>query len=312
MARSIEEQSMNLSGKTAFITGAARGIGAEVARVLASRGVRVALAGLEPERLAAVANELGPAHVWSECDVTDDASLAFAVAKAVDALGGIDIVVANAGIAAHGTIAVTPMAAMRRVVDVNLTGVIGTVSATLPHVVARRGYYLLVSSAASLAATPGFAVYSATKSGVEQFGNGLRLELAHQGVDVGTAHPCWIDTDMVRDARNELASFRILIRSLPGPFGTVTSVEACARGLVEGIERRKRKVFVPKSLAPFAALRQLIMSPAGEFFLRRNAKKVVPKLEAEVRAMGRVFGEHSVERDRGPGPGAQLGVGPKG
>jgi hypothetical protein len=284
-----------MHGRVALITGPARGIGAGLARGLAARGMRLALVGLEPTRLEALAQQLGAGHVWFECDVTDQAALSRAVDGAVATLGGLDVVVANAGIASHGTVAVTPVEAMARVIEVNLTGVIRTVSATLPHVTARRGYFLLISSAAALAAMPGLATYAAAKSGVEQFANALRLEVAHKGVAVGSAHPCWIDTDLVRDARQDLGAFERLLHRLPGPFGTVTSVEKCTAALVRGIEARKRKVFVPRSLAPLSALRQLLGSPLGEFFLRRDARRLLPALEGEVAGLGRSFGQHSVE-----------------
>ena len=284
-----------MGGRVVFITGPARGIGAEVARVLARRGARLALAGLEPERVRALAAELGPGHACFECDVTDQAALARAAEAAVAALGGIDVVVANAGIASHGTVAVTPVEAMARVIEVNLIGVLRTVSVTLPHVTARRGYYLLISSAAALAAMPGLAAYAAAKSGVEQFANALRLEVAHKGVAVGSAHPCWIDTDLVRDARHDMGAFERLLHRLPGPFGTVTSVQDCAAALLRGIEGRKRKVFVPRSLAFFSAIRQLLASRLGESIVRRNAGQLLPELESEVARLGRSFGEHSVE-----------------
>ena len=284
-----------ISGKVVLVTGPARGIGAETARRLAARGARLSLVGLEPERLAALAAEIGNGSVWFEADVTDQAALDRAVAGTVDALGGIDVVFANAGIAGNGTVAVTPVEALVRTIEVNLIGVVRTVSATLPHVTARRGYYLLMSSASAIAPLPAMAPYSASKIAVEQFGSALRLEVAHKGVDVGVAHPSWIDTDLVRDQQHDLRSFNQTLASLPGPFGKVTPLAECADALVEGIERRRRKVYVPKSLAPFAAVRQLFTSPLGESATRRNAARIIPKLEAEVRALGRSFGEHSVE-----------------
>ena len=151
--------------KVVLITGPARGIGAATARLLAARGARLALAGMEPERLAPLAAELGEAHRWFECDVTDQAAVERAVVGSVEALGRIDVVIANAGVASHGSVATTPMAAMARTIDVNLTGVVRTVSATLPHVAAARGYYLLVSSASALAPGAGLATYAATKIG---------------------------------------------------------------------------------------------------------------------------------------------------
>ena len=284
----------DLRGKVVLVTGPARGIGAESARRLARRGARLALVGLEPARLADLARELGDGHFHAECDVTDQPSLERAIAAAVSALGGIDVVVANAGVATNGTVAVTPVEALVRVIDVNLVGVVRAVSAALPHVAARRGSFLLVSSAAAFAAMPGIAAYAASKVGVEHFANALRLELAHTGVAVGTIHPCWIDTDLVRDARRDLASFEATLKALPGPFGSVTSVEECADAVVRAVERRARKVFVPRSLAPFAAIRQLFNSPLSDFVLRRRARTMVPQSEREVAALGRAFGEHSM------------------
>ena len=120
-----------------LITGPARGIGEETARALAARGARLSLVGLEPERLAALAAELGDGHVWFECDVTEQAALERAAEGTVEALGGIDVVIANAGIASNRTVAVGPVDALVRTIEVNLVGVVRTVCATLPHVTER-------------------------------------------------------------------------------------------------------------------------------------------------------------------------------
>src|SRR5687767_13626117 len=114
----------SLSNKVVLITGAARGIGAETARQVAKRGARVSLVGREPQLLEALAKELGPGHAWYEADVTDQASLDRAVAGTVATLGGIDIVFANAGIASNGTVAITPVDALVRTIEVNLIGVV--------------------------------------------------------------------------------------------------------------------------------------------------------------------------------------------
>jgi hypothetical protein len=290
--------SYSLDGKVVLVTGAARGIGAETARRLAARGARLALVGLEPERLAALAHELRGAaagHAWFPCDVTDQPSLDRAVAGTVAALGGIDVVFANAGVASHGTVAAGDVEALARTIEVNLVGVVRTVSATLPHVIARRGHVLLMSSAAALAALPGMAAYAASKAGVEQFGNALRLELARHGVTVGVAHPCWVDTDLVRDVRADIPTFDAMLRTLPGPFGTITPVGECAAALVDAIEARRRAVFVPRSLGALAAFRQLLASRvAGRVMLWRSGG-LLPRLEDDVRALGRSFGAHSTE-----------------
>jgi len=285
----------DIAGKVVFITGAARGIGAELARMLASRGAYLSLVGLEPDRLSALARELGDRHVWFDCDVTDQAALERAVSDTAAATGRIDVVVANAGIASNGTVAISPVDALVRTIEVNLVGVVRTVSATLPHVTDARGYYLLVSSAAALAPLPGISTYAAAKSGVEQFGQVLRLEVAHKGVGVGIAHPSWIDTDMVRDVQHDLKSFNEMLAALPWPFGSITPVETCAAAFVKAIERRKRKVYVPASLAPFAAMRYLFANPLYEYVLGRSARRLIPQAEREVMGLKRSFGINSVE-----------------
>lgn len=282
----------DLTGRTVLITGAARGIGAQVARLAAARGARVACVGLEPQLLKEVAAEVD--GLWYECDVTDQAALDAATAATVDRFGSIDVVVANAGIANLGTVAVGPVDALVRTVEVNLLGVMRTVSATLPQVAQARGHFLLVSSAAAFTAMPGMAAYCASKAGVEQFGNVLRLEQRHAGVTVGTAHPIWIDTDLVRDIRADLASFRAALKKLPWPLSRVISVEDCAAALVKGIEGRRRKVYVPRSLGFVQALRPVVLSGFADAVIARGGgSHMVVEMEDEVRRLGRSFGQHS-------------------
>ncbi|MGW5578162.1 SDR family oxidoreductase [Micromonospora chokoriensis] len=283
----------DLAGRTVLITGAARGIGARMAGEAVARGARVALVGLEGELLKQLSADLG-AH-WYECDVTDQAALDAAVESTVDRFGGIDVVVANAGIANLGTVAVGPVDALVRTVEVNLCGAIRTVSAALPHVTAARGHVLIVSSAAAFTAMPGMAAYCASKAGVEQFANVLRLETRPAGVTVGTAHPIWIDTDLVRDIRADLPSFRTALRRMPWPLSTVVPVEQCAEALLRGIERRRRTVYVPRSLAMVQALRPVVLSGFADALITRfGGRTMVGQMEDEVRQLGRSFGRTSV------------------
>ncbi|MEU1840976.1 SDR family oxidoreductase [Micromonospora chersina] len=279
-----------LAGKVVLVTGAARGIGEHTARLAAARGARLALVGLEPDRLAALAAELGPGHVWFPADVTDQAELAAAVEGTVAALGGIDAVVANAGVANRGTIAVGDVEALVRTVEVNLIGVLRTAAATVPALTARRGYLLIVSSAAAFAALPGMAAYCASKAGVEHFGTAIRLELAHRGVAVGTAHPSWVDTDLVREARADLPAFEAALAKLPWPMRRTTTVQECAAAFVRAIERRQRRVYVPRAVGAVQAVRSVLVSPLADRLVGRTARDMVPLIEEQARALGRGFG----------------------
>ncbi|MEU4664901.1 SDR family oxidoreductase [Micromonospora chalcea] len=279
-----------LAGKAVLVTGAARGIGEHTARLAAARGARLSLVGLEPDRLAALAAELGPGHTWFAADVTDQQALAEAVDGTVAALGGIDAVVANAGVANRGTIAVGDVEALVRTVEVNLIGVMRTAAATVPALVDRGGYLLIVSSAAAFAALPGMAAYCASKAGVEQFGNAIRLELAHRGVAVGTAHPSWVDTDLVREARADLPAFETALAKLPWPLRRTTTVAECAEAFVRAIERRSRRVYVPRAVAGVQAVRSVLVSPLADRLVGRTARATVPLIEEQARALGRGFG----------------------
>jgi NAD(P)-dependent dehydrogenase (short-subunit alcohol dehydrogenase family) len=288
-----------LAGRTVLITGAARGIGAELARRVAARGARVSLVGLEPELLAAVAAELGPEHLWVEADVTDAAALDVAVQRTVDTCGRLDAVVANAGIAPLTTVATSSARSLSRTIEVNLTGAMLTARAALPALTASRGHVLLVSSAAAFTVLPGMSAYCAAKAGLERFGDVLRLEVAHRGITVGSAHPTWIDTDMVRDTEAALPTFAQTLGRLPGPLGACTSVGDCAEALVGNLERRSRRVFVPRAVGVVAAWRQLVTGVLGEKLVLAQSRTAVPRLEQEIAALqGQEFGAHSVETRR--------------
>jgi NAD(P)-dependent dehydrogenase (short-subunit alcohol dehydrogenase family) len=234
----------DLRGKTVLITGAARGIGAETARRAAAAGANVALVGLEPEELRRVAAQCGSNAAAFECDVTDWQALEQAVEGTVERFGGIDVVMANAGIAPAGMVRSVDPAAFERTVEINLLGVWRTVRASLPQVIERRGYVLVTASLAAAVHGPGMAAYSAAKAGAEAFADSLRVEVKHLGVDVGVAYFGFIDTDMVRGADTHPTLGQIRANT-GGPIAKTYPVSKVGKAVVEGMEKRSRWVVVP-------------------------------------------------------------------
>ncbi len=277
-----------IENKVVLITGGARGIGAGTARELVARGARVVLVDVDQPPLDELVAELGEDRaVGFVGDVTDLASMEQAAATAVDTFGRIDVVVANAGIASYGSVLGVDPATFRRVIDININGVFHTVRAALPAVIEQRGYVLVVSSLAAFAPAPGLAAYNASKAGVEHFANALRLEVAHLGVQVGCAHMSWIDTPLVQDAREDLRAFDEMIASMPGPLSRTTSVEECVRAFADGIEKRRRHIYVPGWVAALASGRTLVTSPLGSRSTLKEVPRLLPMLDEEVQRLGR-------------------------
>ncbi|MEV5833319.1 SDR family oxidoreductase [Nocardia sp. NPDC052112] len=277
------------TGKVVLITGGARGIGAEVARRLRTRGAHLVLIDVDSLPLRELAAELGGDEyvVAVAADVRDFAAMEIAVAQGIERFGGIDIVVVNAGIASYGSVLAVDPAAFRRVIEVNLVGCFHTVRAALPSVIERRGYVLIVSSVAAYLAMPGMAAYDAAKAGVEHFANALRLEVAHRGVGVGSAHMSWIDTSLVRESFADLPAVARALAELPRPIRKTTSVQTCAARFERGIERRARRINVPAWVGALRWLRPLLQTPFAE---RANGKTIpiwLPEMDAEVAGLGR-------------------------
>ncbi|MGW0936737.1 SDR family oxidoreductase [Streptomyces sp. NPDC002666] len=263
-----------LHGRTAVVTGAARGLGAAMARDLADRGVKVALLGREERTLARVRDSLpGVSECW-EVDVTDDQGMARAAADIKARLGPPSVVIANAGVAAGGPFAESDSAVWRRVVEVNLIGSAVTARTFLGALTDSSGYFLQVASLASIGAAPMMSAYCASKAGVESFAHALQAEMAHQRVGVGIAYINWTDTDMVRDA-DEHAVLRELRGHMPPPARKVYSVEHVAGRLVTAIERRRKAVYVPRWLRS-AQVARAAMPPVVTLLSRRE----LPRLDA--------------------------------
>ncbi|MFD3454771.1 SDR family oxidoreductase [Streptomyces sp. NPDC058691] len=246
-----------LAGRTAVVTGAARGIGQAVAHALMARGMNVALLGLERDALtAAAAAGTGSGEAW-HVDVTDESALRRAADRVTRRFGPASVVVANAGVATVGPFEESDMAVWRRVVEVNLIGSALTARAFLPGLIATRGYYLQISSLAALGAAPLMSAYCASKSGVETLAHGLRTEVAGRGVGVGVAYLSWTDTAMIQDAWRH-GALREVRALMPWPANRTHAVEPTAERLVRGIERRSSSVYVQPWVRGVQAARSLL------------------------------------------------------
>jgi NAD(P)-dependent dehydrogenase (short-subunit alcohol dehydrogenase family) len=264
----------SMEGRVVLITGAARGIGAELARRLADRGAKLALLDVDGGEVARVAGALGGDAMSAAVDVTHRESLTAAVEDAVARFGGLDVVVANAGTASLGTVRAIDPAIWERNVEINLHGVWRTARAALPHLIARRGYLLNVASVASVVPFPGASSYAASKAAVEAFSNTLRLEVAHLGVAVGIAYFSFISTPLVRGFE-ERAGFRRLRAAAPPMLRETYPVELAAAALERGIESRARRVFAPGWVRWLLLLRGLLANSVAERSLARAAPEVV-------------------------------------
>jgi NAD(P)-dependent dehydrogenase (short-subunit alcohol dehydrogenase family) len=240
----------SLTGRRVLITGAARGIGAETARRLHARGARVALAGLEPDGLEQVAAACGGAPWWA-CDVSDRGQVDAAVAGAAERLGGLDVVMANAGVAGQLPLVGGDPAIFERTLAVNVLGVYYTVRAAGPHISHRRGYALLVASLAAAVHPPLLGAYSASKAAVEALGDTLRAELRPSGARVGVAYFAELDTDMTSRGFGTRAAQRMMARRPQRVAPLSVGIDA----IEAGIARRSRHVVAPRWVGPLLPVR---------------------------------------------------------
>jgi NAD(P)-dependent dehydrogenase (short-subunit alcohol dehydrogenase family) len=263
----------DVNGRTVFITGAARGIGAEAARRLHAKGANVALVGLERQRLEALAAQLGDRATPFEADVTDYEALQRAVSATIERFGGIDVGIANAGIAFTGPLANTPMEQVERTLAVNFLGVWRTDRALIGQITERKGYLLNIASLAAIVHAPLMGPYAAAKAGVEALTDSLRIETTPSGARVGCAYFGFIDTDLVRAGFAQPSAQKLNSRSpsfIRNPAPLPKAVDAIERG----IERRAARVWAPRWVGPMIALRSAVQPFVERQILKDEAELV--------------------------------------
>jgi short-subunit dehydrogenase len=250
------------AGTRALITGASRGIGRALATALAARGATLGLAARSTTELEALARQLPGDHHALPCDVADAASTQAAIERFIDRAGGLDLLIANAGVAHYGTFTEQPLEDKLRMSQVNWHGTLHTVHFGLPHMLdARRGHIVIVSSGAALRSFPQAAVYGATKAAQRMFGEALRHELAGTGVSLTVVHPGEIATALHDHDKERMPPWYRGGNSAAHP-------NALARRVVKAIENDERAVHYPPLVRALGIAHGL--SPnAGDALLRR-------------------------------------------
>ncbi|HEX5780886.1 MAG TPA: SDR family NAD(P)-dependent oxidoreductase [Solirubrobacteraceae bacterium] len=218
----------------ALVTGASRGIGLELARALAARGAAVGLLARTAE-----VQDLGARAVALPADVGDRTQVEAAVERFIAEAGGLDLVVANAGIAHYGPFLAQDISLVEDMTRVNWLGTVYTVRAALGHLIDRAsGHIVIVSSGAGLRAFPWAAGYGATKAAQRAFAEALRHELSGTGVSVTTVYPGEIGTHLHDHEKD----------SLPDWYHAgdrAASAERLAHAVLRGVEKDRRSVAYP-------------------------------------------------------------------
>ena len=228
----------SLAGKVAIVTGASSGIGWAVAKVLAAGGCRVGLLARREGPLQALAAEIsavGGSAAFAVADVADRGQVGAAVATIRQALGPIDLMVANAGVGKPTTLDPVNISEVETMIRVNLLGVIYAFSAVMPEMLARKtGRLVAVSSIAGYRGLPGESAYCASKAAVNVYLDGLRIHLRGTGLTVTTICPGFVTTPMTADA------------TFPMPW--LMDADAAARKIVRAIKAGKKVYNFPQRL----------------------------------------------------------------
>ena len=278
----MAKQPRTTAGRVVAITGAARGIGRATAAALVREGAIVAIGDLDADLARRTAEELGPQAAAFALDVTDRASFD-AFLDAVEAqLGPIDVLVNNAGIMALGAFVAEDDATARRMVDINVHGVLHGMKAALPRLLARGdGHLVNVASVAGKGPFPGGATYCGTKHFVVGVSETARGELRGTGVDVSVVMPVVVDT--------ELASGVGTPRGIPK-----IKPEDVAAAIVDVLERPRFDVYVPRSIGPLTALSAAVPRRLREFSMRAiGADRVLWRVDDTARHAYEVRAVHS-------------------
>ena len=261
-------------GTRALVTGASRGIGRATAEALAARGARVALQARTLADLEALAAALpGEGHASVAGDVGDAGEAARCVEAAIAALGGLDLVVSNAGVAHYKPVRLQPLHEIEEMTRVNWLGTVHVVRAALPHLLGRaNGHIVIVSSGSALRSMPSGAAYAATKAAQQAFGEALRHELSGSGVDVTVVFPGQITTGLHDHERATMPDFYL-------PEDQAASAAGLADVIVAGIEAGARGVYYPRNVRLLRAANGVSPQGADRLLRALRGPSIAPRTD---------------------------------
>jgi NAD(P)-dependent dehydrogenase (short-subunit alcohol dehydrogenase family) len=274
--------SFEVAGKVAIVTGGARGIGFGTASALAKRGATLAIVDLDTGAAERAAAQLPGPSLGLAADVTDRGAMQRVVADVVSQHGGVDLVVANAGVASRAaTVRAMNGEAFDRVLTVDLMGVYNTVIAALPEIAARAGHIVVTSSVYAFLNGVGTAPYAMAKAGVEQLGRALRVELVPHGAGASVAYFGFIDTEMVRLGIDEDPLADRFKETLPKVLRKRLTPAQAGEAVARGIEKRAPRIIAPKRWTAFSLLRGVINPLLDDYMVKdATTQEIVRGLDA--------------------------------
>ncbi len=250
----------DLQGKVALVTGGARGIGFATGQALRARGASVVIVDLDPQAAQAAAAQIDDTHALGlAADVTDRGAMQRVVATTVERFGGLDVVMANAGVVSKAaTLRAMSSENVDRVIDVNIMGVVNTVEVALPEIVRRQGHVVVVASIYAFMNGIGTIPYAMSKAAVEQLGRALRVELAQHGASASVAYFGFIGTEMVHRAMDQDPLAGEMLATLPKVLHKRLTPRQAGEAVVRGIEQRKPRIIVPRRWIALSLLRGML------------------------------------------------------
>jgi len=266
----VETSPRELAGKVALVTGGARGIGRAIAEAFVARGMKVAVADIDAPLVEKIARDIGASAL--ALDVTDAQAFERVLDEIERALGPLDVLVNNAGIMPVGPFLEESAATTRRIVEVNVHGVVNGMKAVLPRFLARRrGHLINVASMAAKVPAPGGVTYTGTKHFVLGASDAVRQELRGTGVEVTCLMPGPVLTEMMAGLR-------------PARGVRQVDVEEVAVATVAALERPRFEVHVPAAAGRMHALSRLLPRPVREQLMRAmRTDRVLVEIDHSVR-----------------------------